>query len=132
MLPPAFCLAALAVTLALEPCPCTGSFAMVTLAVTDAAGRPITDADVKAVSRRSHQPLSSGLDAPSRDFLASRGHYLLADDGMRNHLTPANDTLDITVTREGRRATARVVIGLDQPCKCHVARLAGPDTVILR
>jgi hypothetical protein len=119
-----------------EACMCSASFAMVTLALRDAKGAPVQDAIVRVrrVSTKTERVASA--DIP--------GHYTIADDMLKDSVRAAGEPFEVTVQWKGRTQRVVVRVGTQEPpadtratapvsaCRCHVRRIAGPESLTLR
>lgn len=109
-----------------RPVACTMMFAMIGVRVADSALRPVSDAQVTVVRKRTGETRTL---TPSG--VGERGVYTIVDDSMREALTAEGEPFEVTARAGGARATASYTIGLSEG-GCHVAKLAGPETLVLR
>ena len=108
-----------------QQCICTEEFRSVAFLVVTLTGAPVpvTAAVVTQVRTGTILPVpQSGLHA---------GVVYVADDSFRSQLQPAGDVLHVEATTGMGTVAADVTVGVDEPCHCHVLRLAGPDFVPL-
>jgi hypothetical protein len=109
-----------------QACRCTMSFAMLTLQVVDATGAPVSGARLTVADSATGRTLRR-LDPQS----VPDGTYEFITDGDKRYVG-AGRTLRITVRAGARRGTTFQRVGTDQPCGCHVRRLAGDERVVIR
>jgi hypothetical protein len=57
--------------------------------------------------------------------------YSVVDDSFKSRLKATGDTLLVFGAKDSRRFVANFVVGVDEPCKCHVYKIAGLDSVLL-
>jgi hypothetical protein len=57
------------------------------------------------------------------------GAYLVADDGMLDVFSSEGDTVRVTGTKDAAAFVADFVFAVPDPCRCHVERVSGPDSV---
>lgn len=106
-------------------CNCTEEFRFYTVVVLDDALQPAPDVLIRRVNLRTDRELFVGwLGNPLP------GQHVVADDLMRDEFSTAGDVLRVTGASPTGSFVADYRIGLD-PCRCHIVRLAGPDTVVL-
>ncbi len=60
-----------------------------------------------------------------------RGFYLIMDNGVRSRIDEHGEQVLVTVQHNGVTLRQLYTFGLDPPpCRCHVRKLAGPDTIV--
>jgi hypothetical protein len=70
------------------------------------------------------------------------GIYTIADDMLRDSVAAAGEPFEVTVRRRGRSQRTTISIGTSMAavgdvapvtpaCRCHVRRLAGPDSLVV-
>lgn len=110
-------------------CACTENFASVAFLVVAPSGVPPPPVPVTVVvvtqtrTDMTLPVLQDGLHA---------GVVRVVDDSFIPRLRPAGDTLQVAVTTALGSFAVDFTIGTDEPCHCHVQRLAGPEVVQLR
>jgi hypothetical protein len=105
--------------------PCDGRLAMITLAIRDAAGAPVTGARLAARRAGARAPF------PVQPQEQGAGEYLIVDDTALRHLARGDVALDVTVAHGSRRRVVRQVVGTTAG-GCHVVRRSGAEVVTLR
>lgn len=105
------------------PCACTEEFRSYHLSVVDADGSPADEVEVRVVRDRTGERLDYG--SPT----GAPGVYLIMDDSFAARLA-AEESFEVNGVLGEASFTAQFRFGTD-PCRCHVSRLAGPDTVSL-
>ena len=115
------------------------SFAMVTISLVDAAGKPVSDARVRVrrVSTNTTREVAEELP----------GMYTITDDLMRDSLRADGEAFEVAVRWKNRTRRVTVQVGTKDPaprpasasrpaappdCRCHVRRLAGPERIVLQ
>ncbi len=104
--------------------PCDGRFAMLMIAVRDAAGAPVTGARLATRRAGAREPF------PVQPQEHGGGDYQLLDDTALRYLAGGDQALELTVAHGGRRRVVRQVVGTS-PGGCHVVRRSGADVVTL-
>ena len=105
-------------------CVCTEEFRSYHLNVVDADGAPADGVEVRVVRDQTGERLDhygSPTGAP--------GVYLIMDDSFAADVA-ADESFNVTGELGEASFTTRFRFGTD-PCRCHVLRVAGPDTVRL-
>ena len=59
------------------------------------------------------------------------GTYLIADDGMLESFSDEGDTVRVSGVKNGVTFVEDLVFATPEPCRCHVVKVAGPDTAIM-
>jgi hypothetical protein len=106
-------------------CRCTMSFDSVRFAVVGPNGSPESGVTIFVLQPRTGDVLD--VDQP-RSF---EGQYDAVNDSFRRRLEASGDTLLILGGKGQRQFQVKFVVGVDEPCSCHVYKIAGPDSVLL-
>ena len=107
------------------PIACSTVFQAVTVAVVDSTAAPVPDATVIATLMRTGERLS-----PTSLALLTSGTYILVDDGSREKLRTAGDSVGVTA-RRGTGPTTAAMYFIDVPGGCDVRKVSGPDTLMV-
>jgi hypothetical protein len=107
-------------------CACTLEFRTYTATVVDDTGSLVPDVIVTRTNLRTGATLE-----PTWLGMLQPGVYLLADDGLRDAFSSNGDTLRVTGAKGNDTFSADFVFAVPDPCRCHVQKLAGPDTVVI-
>ncbi len=110
----------------LRACACTEEFRVYTVTVLDDASQPQNGVALTRTNLRTGRVLEPGWLG-----LLAPGVYDVADDGLRDELSSGGDVVRVTGTVGGASFTADFVFATPEPCRCHVVRIAGPDTVTI-
>jgi len=115
------------------------SFAMVTISLVNAAGNPVSDAQVRVRRVATNTTRDVAEDLP--------GIYTIADDMLRDSLSADGEAFEVSVRWKNRTQRVTVQVGTKDPtpgtapgaraatrpdCRCHVRRLSGPERIVLR
>lgn len=119
-------LAILACDDAAGPCFCTEEFRTFLVVVVDDTGNPVADVTITRTNLRTDQVFE-----PSWLGMPKPGTYLVADDGILDEFSSEGDMVRVTGEKGGATFEAHFVFAAPGPCRCHVDKLAGPDTVII-
>ena len=107
-----------------RPCICTNEFRFVTAAVVNESGAAEGDISCFTRNERTGDTLETVQNM-------GPGTIVVATDANRADVSARGDTLQVVGTKDTRRFDAEFVVKTD-PCRCHVWKVAGPDTVVLR
>jgi hypothetical protein len=108
-----------------EQVACTEEFRTATVFVVDEGERPVTDAIVQTFLVRTGElvPVTSILDLMP-------GSYLILDDGATSLIPSGTEEFRVTVTRGGG-APIEALYVFEAPQGCHIAKVSGPDTLVV-
>ncbi len=107
-----------------EQCLCTEDFRSVQFLVISSTRAPVPVTDVVVELLRTTETLAvtqSGNHA---------GVVNVVDDSNKSKLLSAGDAVRVRATAGTRTVDVTLVVGVDQPCRCHVTRVSGPDFVL--
>jgi hypothetical protein len=110
-----------------SPCACTEEFRTYTVSVVDDGGDLVADVAITRV----HVRTGSVLD-PGWLGMLQPGVYVVADDAMLEVFSSRGDTVRVTGTKDSVQFVADFVFVVPDPCRCHVVKRAGPDSVVIR
>jgi hypothetical protein len=119
-------LGALACDDPLSQCLCTEEFRTYLVTVVDAGGAPVSDVTITRTNLRTgalFEPTWLGMPVP--------GTYLVADDGLVDEFSSEGDLVRVTGEKDGATFEAQFEFAVPDECRCHVDKLAGPDTVTI-
>jgi hypothetical protein len=107
-------------------CLCTEEFRTFPVTVVDATGAPVSDVTITRTNMRTgavFEPTWLGMPVP--------GTYVVADDGLLDEFSSDGDLVQVTGEKDGATFEAQFEFAVPDPCRCHVDKLAGPDTVTI-
>jgi hypothetical protein len=107
-----------------SPCACTEEYRLYTIEVVDGAGEPVADVIIRRTNLRTSKVLEPGWLG-----MLEPGVYLVADDHMLDDFSSLGDDLRVIGEKEGATFQADFVFAVPGPCRCHVEKLSGPNTV---
>jgi len=110
----------------LRACACTEEFRVYTVTVLDDAMQPATGVTLTRTNLRTGRVLEPGWLG-----LLAPGVYEVVDDGLLDEFSSDGDIVRVTGVQVGASFTADFVFATPDPCRCHVVRIAGPDTVVI-
>ena len=108
-------------------CVCTEEFRTYLVTVIDESGVPVSDVTITRTNLRTgmtFEPTWLGMPVP--------GTYPVADDGLLDEFSSEGDLVRVTGEKAGATFEAQYEFAVPDPCRCHVDKLAGPDTVTIR
>jgi hypothetical protein len=107
-------------------CVCTEEFRTYLVTVVDDARQPLSDVTITRTNLRTgavFEPTWLGMPVP--------GTYLVADDGLLDEFSSDGDLVRVTGEKDGATFEAQFEFAVPEPCRCHVDKLTGPDTVTI-
>ena len=115
----------LSCTTDVKDCACTLEFRGYSIIVINSSGDPV-DSLITRITNSSGKEFSFHGSYFPND---SEGRYWIMDDSYKNEFTIRPTTIFFDGTKENVSAEAAFLINTDE-CKCHVNKVAGPDTVV--
>lgn len=108
-----------------EDCPCTMEFRMITVVVVDTTDNLVLNltTTVKDDSGKVYNVYYDPTIFP--------GHYTVMDDNYVSELSTNPKRFLFTGSKNSLSVNGEFFINTDK-CKCHVEKVSGPDTLILR
>lgn len=106
-------------------CVCTTEFRQITLVVLGVDGEPAEGVDVMVRSIRTNRVFNVDPAHPEP------GTYVVFDDSFRFQIREEGEAISVRATKGDAAVEAQFLMGTDD-CRCHISRLAGPDTVRLQ
>jgi hypothetical protein len=107
-----------------EDCACTELFAFVTITVVDGGGTPVEGATVVVTREQTGDVLPFGEESGG-----APGVYVVYDDSRKDSTRPG-ETILISGSKDTLFFEGAVQVTVDLPCRCHVSKQAGPDTLV--
>ena len=111
---------------ALPGCVCTTLFAIIQVTVVDTTAAPLAGLSPAITLLRTSQSI-----VPDQTGVGG-GRYNVITDGEHSLIRPSGDTLRFVVTAGARSARADFAVDEPGSCACHVNKVSGPDTLVLR
>jgi hypothetical protein len=108
-----------------EDCPCTMEFRMITVVVVDTSNNLVLGlaTTVKDDSGKVYDVYNDPLFFP--------GHYTVMDDNYVSELSTQPKRFLFTGVKDSLTVNGEFFVNTDK-CKCHIEKVSGPDTLILR
>lgn len=104
---------------------CTASFAFITSVAVDGAGLPVSNLVVTDTVVRT----GKGFDVAQNGFFNAAGVFVVFSDSYLADVHEAGDAVRVSGTSGGKGFSATYEFGSDG---CHVRKVSGPDTVVVR
>lgn len=109
----------------LRDCVCTSEFRSYTVAVVDGTGAPVSGLAPTITLVRTGQRVMPRASAFGNMY------PVFTDDEVAL-VGDAAEAVRFAVTGAPGTATADFVFDVDRPCRCHIRKVSGPDTVTLQ
>jgi hypothetical protein len=110
--------------------PCTANFAVLFVSFVNKDGEFASGKDVKAINLRTHQAIiakGNGLTSPT----AGPHLYTIATDNNKSEFSTDGDDVELTATNLATGVTTTTLLKISGGCNCHIAKVSGPDTIVL-
>lgn len=108
-------------------CICTEEFRMYLVTVVDSLGNPVDSLTTTITNDRGKQyDFSNYLPPPYMP-----GSYLVMTDGYQHDFSQRKEKIFFTGTKHNKEVTGEYLFNTDD-CFCHVYKVSGPDTLILK
>ena len=105
-------------------CVCTEEFRTYVIVVVNAAGTPVTNLTPSVTLVRTGQPITP-LASPVG------GTYPVLSDAELPLIQSSGDMVRFVVASGQESGTADITFAAT-PCRCHIEKVGGPDTLVLR
>jgi len=108
-------------------CICTTEFRSYGIIVIDSSSNPVDSLVTRITNSNGKEFTSHGSYFPN----GTEGRYWIMDDSYKNEFRIRPTTFFFEGTKENASAEAAFLINTGE-CKCHVFKVAGPDTVVVQ
>lgn len=109
-----------------EDCACTLEFRSFTLTVLDPDSLPADSVDLRVASTRT----GGVFDIRQIDLNLPVGTYVIFDDSFVQDIPTGGEPVRVTGSKDNLSFSADFIFDTDV-CRCHVSKIAGPDSVVL-
>lgn len=106
-------------------CVCTALFAFYNVTVIDTTGAPVTGLHPIVTVVRTGRDISSSLTPAGNQ-------YPVFSDGEIHLIDPAGELIRFTAGNAQGAATGDFVFDAPGACHCHIHKVSGPDTLVIR
>lgn len=103
-------------------CACTEEFRSFTVKLVDADGAPLRDVIFDVTILRTGERVNVVEWVP--------GVYTVFDDSFTSRILP-NEVVRVKAMKESSVEVRDFVFTVDEPCRCHVQQVSGPDVIVL-
>jgi len=105
-----------------DPCACTEEFRSFTVKLVDSDGSPLRNISFDVTILRTGEKVNVVEWVP--------GVYTVFDDNFTSRILP-NEIIRVKAIRDATIETRDFIFSVDEPCRCHVQKLSGPDVIVL-
>ena len=110
---------------------CTANFAVLYVNFVNKDGQMAFGKDVAVVNLRTKQAIiAKGNDDPPSPT-AGPHLYTIATDNNKSEFSTDGDDVELTVTNVQTGVTTATLLKISGGCNCHVAKISGPNTIVL-
>jgi hypothetical protein len=104
--------------------PCSDEFVSVDLAVVDSTGEAVPDVSIRVELERTGEVLDV------HQYHPVLGLYIVADDSHMKYIGPFPERFIVTGTKDTLGFSTEYLIYVDSG-RCHIHKVAGPDSVLI-
>lgn len=104
---------------------CTAIFAYVTATAVDGSGQPVSNLAISDTVVRA----GAGFDVQQNGYFNAAGIIVVFSDSYAANVRESGDSVRVTGTGAGKGFSVMYQFGTDG---CHVRKISGPDTVVVR
>jgi len=108
-------------------CICTTEFVAHNVIVLNSSGDPVDSITTRITNSFGREFIPHGSYLPN----GPGGRYWIIDDSYKNEFSSRPATIFFNGTKGNASVEAAFLINADD-CKCHVNKVAGPDTVVIQ
>ena len=108
-----------------KDCVCTAEFVSIRFLVVDDSGSPLPGVEVEVRVQRTGELLDISQTQASQGILA------VANDSHVSKLRAGGDRITVQGSLGARSFSEVFEVNFPGECQCHIAKVAGPDTVIV-
>ena len=108
-------------------CVCTEEFRMYFVTVVDSLGNPIDSLHTLIKNSRGKEYDFGAFSPPS--FVS--GAYFVMTDGYQNDFRTSVERIIFVGTKKDLEVSGEYLFNTDE-CRCHIYKVAGPDTLVLK
>ena len=106
---------------------CTTEFRTYLVTVIDTLGNPVDSLHTKVINSRGKEFNFDGITPPPNLV----GKYLVMADRYKKDFTTRQESVIFTGNKNGHEVSAKFFFNTDE-CRCHVYKVFGPDTLVLK
>jgi hypothetical protein len=111
-----------------EDCVCTEEYRTYLVTVVDTLGIPVDSLDITIKDKDGGE-----LDVQQESYYLGEGKYTVLNDSFTHNMCSCGtpQTIYFSATDGNRTANSEFSFNTDK-CKCHINKVSGPDTLVLR
>lgn len=110
---------------------CTLNFASLYVNFVDKDGQMAFGKDIKVVNLRTKQTIiAKGNPGPPSTTVGPHV-YTITTDNNKNEFSTEGDDVELTVTNIQTGVTQTALFKISGGCNCHIAKVSGPDKIVL-
>jgi len=103
-------------------CACTEEFRSFTVKLVDTDGSPLRGVNFDVTILRTGEKVNVVEWVP--------GVYTVFDDNFTSQILP-DEVIRVKAIKDASIATRDFIFTVDEPCRCHVQKVSGPDVIVL-
>ncbi len=103
-------------------CACTEEFRSFTVKLVDSDGSPLRGVNFDVTILRTGEKVNVVEWVP--------GVYTVFDDSFTSQILP-DEVIRVKAIKDASIATRDFIFTVDEPCRCHVQKVSGPEVIVL-
>lgn len=109
---------------------CTYEFVSIAINFVDKDGKPVPGTDVKVINKRTNKQIIAGSNGPAVPGVGPNV-FFIATDSNKNDFSTEGDDVEVTAANATTGNTKTTLFKISGGCNCHVAKISGPDKIVL-
>jgi len=110
---------------------CTLDFASLTVSFVNKDGQPTPGKNVTVINLRTHETIiAKGSGGPAVPTVGPN-LYTIATDNNKSEFSTEGDEVELTATDGITNITKTTTFKISGGCNCHIAKISGPNQIIL-
>jgi hypothetical protein len=109
---------------------CTYEFVSISVNFVDNDGKAVLAKDVKAVNKRTGKQVIATNNGPAVPGLGPN-FFTIATDNNKSEFSTDGDDVEVTATNVTTNNTKTTLFKISGGCNCHIAKISGPDKIVL-
>jgi len=109
---------------------CTEEFVPISVNFVGKDGKSIPGKDVKSVNKRTGKQIIATNNGPAVPGVGPN-IFFIATDNNKSDFSTDGDDVEVTATNVITNNTKTTLFKISGGCNCHVAKVSGPDKIVL-
>lgn len=110
---------------------CTYEFVSISVNFVDKDGKLVPAKDVRVINKRTGRQIIATSNGPAVPGLGPN-FFTIATDNNKNEFATDGDDVELTATNAITNRTQTTFFKISGGCNCHVAKISGPEKIVLQ